>query len=200
MSCLVWRIGKHTHTHTNIYIYIYIYSHIYTYTHNHAWTHTRACYTHIYIYSHIYTYTHLTMHDRTHTHTHKEVNNGKKSDSMEKIKSQVIQNNKRILPLELLCFFQLSSNIYIYIEREGGVYTYVHTGTYTCICTHSDSSLCDIMAGDFVLYILPFGLVRLRTFRLVHGLVRSKHGHSCSRARGADVSFRDVTLKIPDRG
>ena len=28
------------------------------------------------------------------------------------------------------------------------------------------------MPRDFVLYILPFGLVRLRTFRLAHGVVR----------------------------
>ena len=31
------------------------------------------------------------------------------------------------------------------------------------------------MRRDFVLYILPFGLVRLRTFNLVHGLVRCTH-------------------------
>ena len=52
---------------------------------------------------------------------------------------------------------------------------------------------------DFILYILPFGLVGLRTFRLAHGLVRCKHGCRCSRACGADVSFRDVTINIPDR-
>ena len=52
---------------------------------------------------------------------------------------------------------------------------------------------------DFVLYILPFVLVRLRTFRSVHGLVRCKHERRCSRAHGADVSFRDVSIKIPDR-
>ena len=43
-------------------------------------------------------------------------------------------------------------------------------------------------------------LVRLRTFRSVHGLVRSKHERRSSRARGADVSFRDVTIKITDSG
>ena len=31
----------------------------------------------------------------------------------------------------------------------------------------------------------------------MHGLVRCKHERRCSRARGADVSFRDVTIKIP---
>ena len=34
----------------------------------------------------------------------------------------------------------------------------------------------------------------------MHGLVRCKHERRCSRVRGADVSFRDVTIKIPDRG
>ena len=34
----------------------------------------------------------------------------------------------------------------------------------------------------------------------MHGLVRCKHECRCSRARGADVSFKDVTIKIPDRG
>ena len=33
----------------------------------------------------------------------------------------------------------------------------------------------------------------------MHGLVRCKHERRCSRACGADVSFRDVTIKIPDR-
>ena len=32
----------------------------------------------------------------------------------------------------------------------------------------------------------------------MHGLVRYKHERRCSRARGVDVSFRDVTIKIPD--
>ena len=51
------------------------------------------------------------------------------------------------------------------------------------------------MPRDFVVYILPFGLVRLRTFHLVHGLVR------CNINAGvhAHVSFRDVKIKIPDR-
>ena len=34
----------------------------------------------------------------------------------------------------------------------------------------------------------------------MHGLVRCKHDHRCSRARGVDVSFRYVMIKIPDRG
>ena len=34
----------------------------------------------------------------------------------------------------------------------------------------------------------------------MHGLVRCKYERRCSRACGADVSFRDVTIKIPDRG
>ena len=29
-----------------------------------------------------------------------------------------------------------------------------------------------VIYWDFILYILPFGLVRLRTFHLAHGLVR----------------------------
>ena len=33
----------------------------------------------------------------------------------------------------------------------------------------------------------------------MHGLVRCKHERRCSRARGTDVSFRDVTIKIPGR-
>ena len=40
-----------------------------------------------------------------------------------------------------------------------------------------------------ILYILSFSLVRLRTFRLAHGLVR------CSCARREDVSFTDVRIK-----
>ena len=52
----------------------------------------------------------------------------------------------------------------------------------------------------FVLYILPFGLVRLRTFRLVHGLVRCTHRVLVfTRARGVDVTIRDVAIKTPDR-
>ena len=38
-------------------------------------------------------------------------------------------------------------------------------------------------------FYISFSLVRLRTFRLVHGLVR------CTR----DVTIRDVTIKTPDR-
>ena len=33
----------------------------------------------------------------------------------------------------------------------------------------------------------------------MHGLVRCKHERGCSHARRADVSFRDVTIEIPDR-
>ena len=33
----------------------------------------------------------------------------------------------------------------------------------------------------------------------MHGLVRCKHERRCSRARGEDVSFRDVKIEIPDR-
>ena len=36
-------------------------------------------------------------------------------------------------------------------------------------------------------------------FRLAYGLVRCKLERRCSRARGADVSFRDVTIETPDR-
>ena len=42
---------------------------------------------------------------------------------------------------------------------------------------------------------MPFGLVRLRTFRLAHGLVRCKHERRCSSARGEDASFTDVKIK-----
>ena len=52
---------------------------------------------------------------------------------------------------------------------------------------------------DFILCIMPFGWVTLRTFRLAHGLVRCKHRRRCSRKRGVDVSFSDITIKIPDR-
>ena len=37
---------------------------------------------------------------------------------------------------------------------------------------------------DFALYIFPFGLVRLRTFRLAHGLV------SCNMSAGVHVIQR----------
>ena len=33
----------------------------------------------------------------------------------------------------------------------------------------------------------------------MHGLVRCKHERRCSRTRGEDVSFRDVTTETPDR-
>ena len=51
------------------------------------------------------------------------------------------------------------------------------------------------MWRDFILYILPFSLVRLRTFRIVHSLVRYKHDCRCSRMRGEDASFTDVKIK-----
>ena len=53
---------------------------------------------------------------------------------------------------------------------------------------------------DFVLYILPFGLVKLRTFHLAQGLVRCNMSEGVHARAGADVSFRDVTIKIPGRG
>ena len=34
----------------------------------------------------------------------------------------------------------------------------------------------------------------------MHRLVRCKNERRCSRTHGADVSFRDVTIRIPDRG
>ena len=49
------------------------------------------------------------------------------------------------------------------------------------------------------LYLLLLGLFRLRTFCLEHGLVRCKLECRCWRARGEDVSFTDVKIKIPDR-
>ena len=67
------------------------------------------------------------------------------------------------------------------------------------ITDHRDQSFlslyCNIMAKDFVLYILPFGLVRLRTFRLAHGLVRRKHERRCSRTHREDASFTDIKIK-----
>ena len=62
-----------------------------------------------------------------------------------------------------------------------------------CVC------VCNIMAEGFRFIYLVLGLVRLRTFRL-SAWVRCKHERRCSCTRGADVSFRDVTIKIPDRG
>ena len=52
---------------------------------------------------------------------------------------------------------------------------------------------------DLVLYILPLGLVRLRTFRLSAWVILVQHERRGSRARREDVSFRDVKIKIPDR-
>ena len=52
------------------------------------------------------------------------------------------------------------------------------------------------MQSSFILYILPFGLVRLRTFRLVHGLVRCNINagvHACTER------MCDSEIKIPDR-
>ena len=58
---------------------------------------------------------------------------------------------------------------------------------------------CNIMAKGFRFIYPAFGLVRLRTFRLAHWLVRCKVERRSWRARGEDVSFRDVKIKIPDR-
>ena len=55
------------------------------------------------------------------------------------------------------------------------------------------SSFCNIMAEGF--RFMPLGLVRLRTFRL-----SATWTQVFMRACGADVSFRDVKIKIPDRG
>ena len=54
------------------------------------------------------------------------------------------------------------------------------------------------MPRDFVLYILPFGLVRLRTFCLAHVLVRCNINAGVH-ALAERMSFRDVKIKIPDR-
>ena len=54
------------------------------------------------------------------------------------------------------------------------------------------------MPRDFVLYILPFGLVRLRTFHLAHGLVRCNINAGVH-VRVEDASFTDVKIKFPDR-
>ena len=66
-------------------------------------------------------------------------------------------------------------------------------------------NLCYIIAEGFffilsffVGYILSFGLVRLRTFRL-SARVGAHIEHRCSRLRGDDVTITDVTLKNPDR-
>ena len=47
---------------------------------------------------------------------------------------------------------------------------------------------------------IPLGLVRLRTFWHSSWVTSVQHERRCSHACGADVSFRDVKIKIPDRG
>ena len=58
--------------------------------------------------------------------------------------------------------------------------------------------LCNIMAGGF--RFMPMGLVRLRTSRLSAWVSKMQHERRCSRTRGADVSFRYVKMKIPNKG
>ena len=52
------------------------------------------------------------------------------------------------------------------------------------------------MAEGFHLYILPLGLVRLRTFRLAHGTNTGAGGH----ARTEQTCHSEMSIKIPDRG
>ena len=47
--------------------------------------------------------------------------------------------------------------------------------------------------------MLFFGLVRLRTFRLAHGLVRCNMSAGVHARVGEDMSFRDLKIKITDR-
>ena len=53
----------------------------------------------------------------------------------------------------------------------------------------------------FVLYILPFGLVSLRTFRLVHGLISAwvSWVQEFTRAQGGCDNQRCHNKKTPDR-
>ena len=73
-----------------------------------------------------------------------------------------------------------------------------------CVCWHSFEFgrycyQCNIMAEGF--RFMPLGLVRLRTFRFSAWVTEVQHERRCSRACGwVDVSFRDVKIKIPDRG
>ena len=61
--------------------------------------------------------------------------------------------------------------------------------------------ICNIIAEGFRFIYLAFGFsLAEKPFGSVHGLVRCKHECRCSRACCADVSFRDVTIKIPDNG
>ena len=55
--------------------------------------------------------------------------------------------------------------------------------------------MCNIMTEGFRFIYPALGLVRLRTFRLAHGLVRCKLERRCWRDRGEDVSFTDVKIK-----
>ena len=54
------------------------------------------------------------------------------------------------------------------------------------------------MAEEFRFIYLAFGFSWADN--LLTQLVRCKHECRCSHVHGADVSFRDVTIKIPDRG
>ena len=54
------------------------------------------------------------------------------------------------------------------------------------------------ISSFFVGYILSFGLVRLRTFRLSER-VRAHIERRCSRSCGEDVTITDVIIKTPDR-
>ena len=79
------------------------------------------------------------------------------------------------------------------LETHTNIYIYI----YVYICNIIAEGFFFILSF-FVLYILSFCLVRLRTFLLVHEL-GAHIERRCSRARGADVTIRDVTIKNPYR-
>ena len=54
--------------------------------------------------------------------------------------------------------------------------------------------MCNIMAEGFHFIYFAFGLVRMRTFRLAHGLVRCNINAGVC-AYGEDASFTDVKIK-----
>ena len=58
-------------------------------------------------------------------------------------------------------------------------------------------TICNIMVEGF--RFMPLGLFRLRTFRLSTWVSSVQTWYRFYRARGEDVSFTDVKIKIPDR-
>ena len=90
-------------------------------------------------------------------------------------------------------YIHLQIHIYTHTHTQN-IYIYIYIYIYIC-CIIAEGFF--FISSFFVLYILSFGLVRLRTFRLsawVGADINAGVG-----AREEDVTITDVTIKTPDR-